>query len=718
MNPKRFIARSCVATLSAFILANPSLISAEETVAQPTTTESTATSPATTTVPETTQANPETTTAPETTQPSTEDPVATTPAESEEALPEGAQAVQAPEAKDTVILHTNDIHGRLEEGKGVIGAAKLAGVVEEERKKDQNTVVLDAGDAFQGLPISNSSKGDDMAKIMNEIGYDAMAVGNHEFDFSLEQAQKYKETLNFPLLSSNTYINGARLFQASTIIDKDKNTKGDELVVIGVTTPETGTKTHPRNVTGVEFRDPITEVNNVIAEIESKAKAEATEYNTYVILAHLGIDETTQANWRGDTLAKALSENALLKNKKVIVIDGHSHTVHSATFGNVTYNQTGCYLNNIGKITISKDGTVTPSLIKADDLTNAVPNEKIAALVKAAKDKFDTENSVVVVENNTVELNAERENVRVRETNSGNAITDALYNYGQTGGFHHKTDLAVTNGGGIRATIPAGKPITKGDIISVLPFGNIISQIEVKGSQIKQMFEVSVGSQHQTKDGQPVLDEKGLPLLAPLGGFLQASGVKVYFDPNAASGNRVLAIKILNHDTGTYDNLDLNKTYYLATNDFVAAGGDNYTMLGGAREEGPSLDTVYADFLASHKDLSAYAKVNTYDRIIPIRLTDDSDNDGMTDGDELKAGRDPFVAEKSDSPEKPAPQEKPQPKAMLDSKETKKEMPKEAINKTAGKLPATGQTPSGNIFSLIGLSLLALLGFAKKKSEE
>ena len=170
------------------------------------------------------------------------------------------QAVAAPTTqseKDTVILHTNDVHGRIVEEKGVIGDAKLAAVIEQERAKtNQTTLVVDAGDAFQGLPISNSSKGEERANILNKIGYDAMAVGNHEFDFGLDEVKKYKEILKFPLLSANTYVNGARLFEASTIVDKDKNVVGDEFVVIGVTTPETATKTHPRNVQGVTFTDP------------------------------------------------------------------------------------------------------------------------------------------------------------------------------------------------------------------------------------------------------------------------------------------------------------------------------------------------------------------------------------------------------------------------------------------------------------------------------
>ena len=528
--------------------------------------------------------------------------------------------------KDLVLVHTNDVHGRIVEEKGrdkstsVVGDAKLATVIENERaKKDQTTVVLDAGDAFQGLPISNSSKGEERAKILNEINYDAMAVGNHEFDFGLDEAKKYKEILKFPLLSANTYVNGARLFEASTIIDKDKSVKGDEVVVIGVTTPETATKTHPKNVQGVTFKDPIPEVLNVVKEIQAKAKATGNDYKTYVVLAHLGVDTTTPDAWRGSTLADELSKSPLLKGKRVVVIDGHSHTVESKTYGdNVTYNQTGSYLNNIGKVTLKPNSLLgTPSLIKASETTNLTPNATVKKLVDQIKAKYDTENAVVVVKNSPVELSGTRENVRVRETNLGNVVADSLYEYGQTG-FKNKTDIAVTNGGGLRETIAKDKPITKGSVIAVLPFGNTISQIKVTGQNVLEMFEKSLGSILQVdKAGKTVLDENGQPLLEPSGGFLHVSGAKVYYDTNLPSGKRVLRVEVKNHDTGAYDKLDLNKTYYLTTNDFLAAGGDGYTMLGGAREEGPSMDVAFQNYLEK-ADLTKYAVVNPNSRTISV----------------------------------------------------------------------------------------------------
>mgnify|MGYP000945451422 FL=1 len=567
---------------------------------------------------------------------------AATPASTEAstATSEGAteSSAELPEAN---ILHTNDVHGRIVEEKGVIGDAKLAAVIDEERAKNPSTLVVDAGDAFQGLPISNSSKGEERAKILNEIGYDAMAVGNHEFDFGLDEAKKYKEILNFPLLSSNTYINGARLFEASTIVDKDKNVVGDEFVVIGVTTPETATKTHPKNVQGVTFTDPISEVNKVIDEIEARATAEGKTYKNYVVLAHLGVDTTTPVEWRGSTLAEELSKNPKLKGKRVTVIDGHSHTVQSTTYGeNVTYNQTGSYLNNIGKITYQANQLLgNPQQISAASTKNVVPNAKVAAMVQKIKEQYDAENAKIVRDNSPVELNGQRENVRVRETNLGNVVADALYEYGQTG-FSHKTDLAVTNGGGLRETIAKDKPITKGSVIAVLPFGNTISQIKVTGQNIADMFTKSLGSILQEKDGKTVLDENGQPLLEPSGGFLQISGAKVYYDTTLPAEKRVLYVEIKNPETGQYEPLNLAKDYYLTTNDFLAAGGDGYTMLGGAREEGPSMDVAFSDYLAK-ADLTAYAVINPNSRTISLSASKDSDGDGVVDIEEIKQGTDP-----------------------------------------------------------------------------
>lgn len=537
------------------------------------------------------------------------------------ATPAVVTNASASDNNDTVtVLHTNDVHGRMVEDdrNGVIGDALLSGIVNDTRSKG-TTLVFDSGDSFQGLPISNSSKGEDMAAVMNAVGFDAMTVGNHEFDFGLDQLRRLSKQINFPIITSNVYVNGVRLFQPSTIVDKTPGVDGDEVVVIGVTTPETATKTHPRNITGVSFTDPITEVKAVVDQVESNARAEGKEYKTYIVLSHLGIDTTTPVEWRGSTLAEALSNYAPLKGKRVLVLDGHSHTLHTATYGdNVTYNQTGSYLNNVGRVVYNSDRVLSHGVISHEEAKkNYKVNPTVKAMIDDIQAKYKADSSKVVIENSPVKLSGDRMDVRVRETNLGNVVADALLDYGQSA-FTHKSNLAVTNGGGLRETIAKDKPITKGDIIAVLPFGNSVAQIQVTGQNIHDMFVKSLGSILQVDEsGKTVLDENGQPLLEPSGGFLQVSGARVYYDTTLPAEKRILSIDIFDPETGTYKPLNTSETYYLVTNDFLAAGGDGFTMLGGPREEGPSMDSVFADYL-THADLSKYAVINPNSRTISI----------------------------------------------------------------------------------------------------
>ena len=208
-----------------------------------------------------------------------------------------------------------------------------------------------------------------------------------------------------------------------------------------------------------------------------------------------------------------------------------------------------------------------------------------------------------------MKLNGERNVARTQETNLGNLITDAMEDYASKK-FSHRPDFAITNGGGIRASIDKGK-VTQNDIITVLPFGNLISQIKVKGSDVKKAFEHSLSAPTESKNGKPQLTANG--------GFLQVSkSIRIGFDMDKKSGDRVTDIQIINHDTGKFEKLDPNKTYYVATNDFTANKGDGYDMFGGKREEGVSLDEVVARYI-KNADLSKY-DTNKPERIINSQL--------------------------------------------------------------------------------------------------
>ena len=197
-------------------------------------------------------------------------------------------------------------------------------------------------------------------------------------------------------------------------------------------------------------------------------------------------------------------------------------------------------------------------------------NPTVKAMIDDIQAKYKAESFKVVIDNSPVKLSGDRMDVRVRETNLGNAVADALLDYGQSD-FTHKSNLAVTNGGGLRETIAKDKPITKGDIIAVLPFGNSVAQIQVTGQNIYDMFVKSLGSILQVNEsGKNVFDENGQPLLEPSGGFLQVAGGRVYYDTTLPTEKRILSIDILDPETGVYKPLNTTETYYLVTNDFLA----------------------------------------------------------------------------------------------------------------------------------------------------
>lgn len=545
---------------------------------------------------------------------------------------------------EITIAHTNDIHGRAEQDGGVIGIANAAQYYEEVGAD----VIVDAGDAFQGLPLSNHDAGAAMAAAMKEAGYDAMAVGNHEFDFGQDVATGYQDKTDFPVLSVNTvYADSQELvFTPSTNVA----TQGYNLGVVGVTTPETATKTHPNNVENIEFLSPIdTTVNEISRLIEDQSTIE----DAFIVLSHLGVDATTNEEWRATALATALDDIAAFDAYQIIVLDGHSHTAFANDrYGNVLLQQTGTALNNIGLVTLN---FVDPSLTEGqlvdaqtaletigyefvengDQVIAGRTNANVQAIVDQASATFEAETGRVIVEENPIWFNGVREHVRSHETNSGTYITDAMVEYGRNGGFINPTDFAMINGGGIREQIVQGEPITEGDVIAVLPFGNIISQIKVTGETIYDMFELAysattVTESYSSSDGQftveAIDEDSNLPSLAALGGFLQVSSdIKIYFDPTLEAGQRVLGIYMLNRETGEFELVanDASASYFMATNDFLAQGGDGYTMLSGEREEGPSLDRVVMDAMETGVvNLADYADPLPQNQVMPILTAD------------------------------------------------------------------------------------------------
>ena len=390
---------------------------------------------------------------------------------------------------------------------------------------------------------------------MNNVGYDAMTIGNHEFDFGYNQLLKLQKQLHFPMISSNIYKNGKRAFKPSTIIKHN----GVRYGIVGITTPETKTKTSPDAVKNVEFKDPLKSVEKAIKQLNGKA-------DVYIVLSHLGIEKSTKQQWRGDYLTSKLSNDKSIQ-KPIIVLDGHSHTVikHGKKYNHAILAQTGTALENVGKITFKfkhkKVSDLKANLINVKDVSNIKADPTINKQVNKANDEFKKETSKVIIPNNKVEFKGDNNIARTQETNLGNLITDAIEDYAAKN-FKHTPDFAITNGGGIRSSIAKGK-ITQNDIITVLPFGNLISQIKVKGTDVKKAFEHSLNAPIEIKNNKKQL--------TPNGGFLQVSkSIRVFYDINQKPNSRVRDIQVRNHKTGKFEKLNPNKTYYIATNDFTA----------------------------------------------------------------------------------------------------------------------------------------------------
>lgn len=514
------------------------------------------------------------------------------------ALLAATEPTAAANSEVVTVMHTNDMHGRLANVKDQsLGMSRL----KTYRDQIQPTLLVDAGDAMQGLPLSNYSKGMDMVKAMNAVGYDGMTLGNHEFDFGLETALKYQKALNFPIVSANVfYRDGTRPFQPYALTTKTVNGQARKFALIGLTTPETAYKTHPKNVEKIKFEKPLP------AAIKAMDAAIKDGADYFVFMTHLGVDKTTLADEQSTYVAAGLAKQ--YPDKRIFIADGHSHTQlpEGLKFGNVLVGQTGNYLNTVGLMTGTYAGdqvTLKAELHTAKELQGLAEDPAVKAIVDNAQAEYDRDNSQVILPKNQVKFNGLRDNVRTRETNLGDLIGDVLWSYGQTG-FAQKTDFAVVNGGGIRENLEVG-PVTKGQIVAVMPFGNTISQIAVTPAEMYQMFEHSLRSPAATDaQGKPVMDENGLPKLGANGGFLQTSHtLQVVYDPTRqasepdkkTTGIRVLTIRLNGKILPRNDN---QTKYQMATNDFMAAGGDGYTMLSGKTvQQGPSMDTVFLDYM-------------------------------------------------------------------------------------------------------------------------
>lgn len=454
---------------------------------------------------------------------------------------------------DTVIkiFHTNDVHSRYESATNEdgtlsqFGYARLKTLMAQNTAAGEHVLLLDAGDTFHGQPFATLNEGDSIAQVMRAVGYDAMTPGNHDFNYGANRLTELGRHADVPVLAANVKrANGESPAYMQDYMVFDEG--GVKVGVFGLATPETKFKTNPKNVQFLKFEDPTETAQQMVDTLRGQE-----DVDVVVCLSHLGEDESS-AGLRSTDVAEAV-------NGIDLIIDGHSHTPGEdyEVVNDTVINSAGQYMEEVGMVTITVDEAgeveVTADQLKASDYTEAslpaAPSvQKVIDEVKASQET--TLNQVVA--STPVKLMGEREYVRTSETNLAHLITAAMLN--ETG-----ADVALTNGGGIRASIEAGD-ITVGDVQNVLPFGNYIVTVKLTGAQLKEAVE------------------NGLPgrtggSLEPIGKMAQVAGLEVTYNPDAPEGSRIVTI------THNGEAIDDSATYLVATNDFMQSGGDGYTSL-------------------------------------------------------------------------------------------------------------------------------------------
>ena len=477
-----------------------------------------------------------------------------------------------------VILHTNDVHG------GIAGYAKLAAVKESYTASGAYTLLVDAGDYIQGDPTVSASQGKTAIELMNSTGYDAATVGNHEFDYGYANLKTISAQANFPILAANVQYNGATAFDSHTIFTA---ANGKKIGVFGLETPETATKAHPAKIQGVTFVGGQDMMKLAQTEVDT-LKAAGCDY--VICLGHLGIDAESTGNRSIDVLNAVTGID--------VFIDGHSHStldqIKAATngtgkVGNAYLTSTGTKLANVGVVDIAPDGTITTSNVPLDTLT--AENADTAAVIRRIQQQIDADYGAVFAQSE-VQLNGEKAQVRTGETNLGDLITDAML--WQAGTLGEKVDAAISNGGGIRASLSVGG-LTKKDINTVLPFGNTLYLVKLTGAQLLEALEASTCSLPESIGAFPQVS--GIEYTVNTGA--KFSSTENYPGSTYGKPNAVNRVTIQSVGGAAFDPAE---TYTIVTNDFLGAGGDTYYTFKSSPvgyDTGVPLDEVLMDYITA-----------------------------------------------------------------------------------------------------------------------
>lgn len=516
-----------------------------------------------------------------------------------------ASACWLGDKSDVTILYTNDVHTYIDKQSPKLTYAAIADLKQSYQNAGKDVLLVDAGDHVQGTAYGSMDEGASIIKLMNAAGYDVATPGNHEFDYGMDRAKAIMKEADFPYLSCNwvDLRTGLRVLPSVKVFVRG----GRRIAFVGVTTPETFTKSTPAYFMDKAQRKYIYDIQggedgkklyDAVQKAIDKAKLLA---DVVIGLGHLGVDPSSSPWTSEEVIAHTSGFDAF--------IDGHSHTVmenkqvQDASGKAVTLTQTGSYFANVGEMTIAADGTITTKLIPTHEGMDAGIAAMQTSWVNTVDDMLGEKIAVGDSDFYVSDPATGKRRIRSAETNLGDFVADGIYTYFNEVEKLH-CDVAIMNGGGIRADVPAGDWTFK-TCKQVSPFGNVACLMSVTGKQIQDALEFA--ARFAGEDGKEN------------GGFLQVAGAtyEIHTDiPNtvqtdeknvwigSATGTpRVQNVKIYDKASGSYLPLDPGATYALAGMNYTLRNlGDGFAMFDGAEL---IKDYVSEDYLV----MSTYAMI-------------------------------------------------------------------------------------------------------------
>lgn len=516
-----------------------------------------------------------------------------------------ASACWVGDKSDVTILYTNDVHTYIDKQSPKLTYAAIADLKQSYQNAGKDVLLVDAGDHVQGTAYGSMDEGASIIKLMNAAGYDVATPGNHEFDYGMDRAKAIMKEADFPYLSCNwvDLRTTLRVLPSVKVFVRG----GRRIAFVGVTTPETFTKSTPAYFMDKAQRKYIYDIQggedgkklyDAVQKAIDKAKLLA---DVVIGLGHLGVDPSSSPWTSEEVIAHTSGFDAF--------IDGHSHTVmenkqvQDASGKAVTLTQTGSYFANVGEMTIAADGTITTKLIPTYEGMDAGIAAMQTGWVNTVDDMLGEKIAMGDSDFYVTDPATGKRRIRSAETNLGDFVADGIYTYFNEVEKLH-CDVAIMNGGGIRADVPAGDWTFK-TCKQVSPFGNVACLMSVTGKQIQDALEFA--ARFAGEGGKEN------------GGFLQVAGAtyEIHTDiPNtvqtdeknvwigSATGTpRVQNVKIYDKASGSYLPLDPNKTYALAGMNYTLRNlGDGFAMFDGAEL---IKDYVSEDYLV----MSTYAMI-------------------------------------------------------------------------------------------------------------